>query len=864
MKPSPVSGKSLLPAVILILLCIRCSLFAESTRTHYCYYKKPVPISYDTSTLLISVESGGKKDMITNRLAGLGIAPENLQSMPGKKRYSLKVPERFRERPAYDSLIDALCLEKNIQLVSPIFSSGDDGWIAMSPVIFVGFQMYVENETAEEIIDSMNIGTITDRDWSNMRGVFRIRCYSKNGLQVLETANKLAEMNEVRFAESDLIFTGVSSMIPNDPGFTNGSLWGLHNTGQSGGTSDADMDAPEAWDITIGDPSVKVLIIDVGVQQDHPDINQDPGIDVTSDGPGNGGPLNQYDNHGTPVAGCVSSIINNNLGTIGIAPGCKCVSARTFIGINSSGGWTSEASWTVASLDWAEKNGIRITNNSNYYDSASSVISEKYNQTRSNGMIHFGITGNNSSSSIIWPGTLVSVNAVGAIDRTGNHASWSNYGTGISFTAPGQDIYMPDRTGSAGRDPGDYTTWWGTSFATPYTAGVAALILSHNTALDADQLERIMMDSCVDLGSPGYDTMYGYGLVNAHQALLRATPHEKAAFPDPPDGATDISTIVTMSWAPGTGALFHNVYFGEDFDSVENADPTSPSFQLQTSKEIFEPGKIAGGKVFYWRVDEVKDKAITVKGDVWSFTTKTQPKCVSFWNLDGDARDHIGENHGELHGPIGGMNRCDSSNSAMAFDGVDDYILVPNYSFPNPNKPDFTLAFWFKISDISGSYYQYMISQNGYLENNSMNVYFIDNGAGVAPGQLRTIFVLEDGTTWYNHDTQDVNIPAGLSNGEWHWYTLTISPTEGIGVYIDGDLKTKDISLKGTGYHPGAGLYFGGRSDLDSNRFFGSASNNDGLLDDIRIYDQALSPEEIRWHFQHDRCVVPGVHWSLY
>src|SRR5258708_30548061 len=85
------------------------------------------------------------------------------------------------------------------------------------------------------------------------------------------------------------------------------------------------MKATSAWDITLGSPLVIVLVLDVGVQQDHPDINQVTGKDFTTDAPSNpnGGPFGVYDNHGTWVAGCISGRINNSLRTTRIAPGVQ-------------------------------------------------------------------------------------------------------------------------------------------------------------------------------------------------------------------------------------------------------------------------------------------------------------------------------------------------------------------------------------------------------------------------------------------------------------------------------------------------------------------------------------------------------------
>jgi subtilisin family serine protease len=124
-------------------------------------------------------------------------------------------------------------------------------------------------------------------------------------------------------------------LTPNDPNFT--QLWGLHNTGQTGGTPDADIDAPEAWDITTGSSSVVVFVIDTGVDYNHPDLNanlwRNPG-EIPSNGiddDGNGYVDDIYgidtfyndtdpfdgDGHGTHVSGTIGAIGNNNVGVVG-------------------------------------------------------------------------------------------------------------------------------------------------------------------------------------------------------------------------------------------------------------------------------------------------------------------------------------------------------------------------------------------------------------------------------------------------------------------------------------------------------------------------------------------------------------------
>ncbi|MEE8418027.1 MAG: S8 family serine peptidase [candidate division Zixibacteria bacterium] len=225
------------------------------------------------------------------------------------------------------------------------------------------------------------------------------------------------------------------------------------------------------------------------------------------------------------MAGAVSAIINNNLGTVGIAPGCPTISARCYIsvvGSPCSGNWNANYSWTSDALNWGFSQGSKISNNSNGFGSPSSTVTARYTATYNGGMVHFASAGNNNSSSISYPANLSNVNAISALHTSGNRAGFSNFGAGISVSAPGEHIYLPDRTGSAGYSFTDYTYINGTSFASPYTAGVAALMLSQNPALTPAVLESRLRCSAVDYGAPGFDIYYGDGFVNAYNALTYA------------------------------------------------------------------------------------------------------------------------------------------------------------------------------------------------------------------------------------------------------------------------------------------------------------------------------------------------------
>ena len=418
--------------------------------------------------------------------------------------------------------ISRLLQDERVQFATQVFATPTGELVVPTPELLVGLAQGLDEDLAQQglrhELDELGVTAHLDALGTQGTRMRRLRTGLRSGEQALALCAALARCDSLRFAEIDVVFEGHAALVPNDTLF--GLQWGLENNGQSGGTVDMDMDMSAAWDITTGDSSVLITIIDVGVQQDHPDLNLILGVDVTNQpGTGDGGPQNAFDNHGTPVAGCATAIINNMVGVSGVAPDCRSFSVRTMVTIDGLGTWNSTASWTVDALVAAQGIGSRITNNSNWYGFSSFAINTEYSASRAAGLVHFASAGNFSSIQVSYPARLSSVNAVAAIDRQGVKASFSNYGADLIFTAPGIDIETTDRTGTDGYLAGDYLQDQGTSFSSPYVAGIAALLLSQSPALTVDEVEQTLILSCLDLGTPGFDEDNGWGLPNALRSL---------------------------------------------------------------------------------------------------------------------------------------------------------------------------------------------------------------------------------------------------------------------------------------------------------------------------------------------------------
>ncbi len=411
---------------------------------------------------------------------------------------------------------------------APLFVDDFGGPLFPTPSILMRFVAGTTPAQQQHVIDGLIAGAdarvVEGPTWAGLSNAWKLALDTRDGDGVIALANALSDRDDVRFAAPNWVFSGRAAATTDDPLLPD--AWALENTGQIiegvAGVPDEDMDVVEAWDTTFGDPSVIVVVLDTGVEQDHPDINQLPGADFVYESSG-GDAFNICDNHGTPVAGLISGIANNGIGAVGVAPNCLSASARTFITDTTfcNGSWTTFFEATPNALAWAESIGARVTNNSNSYGFTDAATEDKYAQTRDDGMVHFAAAGNASSSTISYPSSLPTVVSVAATTNTGVLASFSNFGVGLGMSAPGVDVIAADRTGSDGYDISDYTYFGGTSGATPLAAGVAALLLSEAPHLTAPQVEDLLFATCVDKGTPGYDLTFGHGVVNAEAVLLQ-------------------------------------------------------------------------------------------------------------------------------------------------------------------------------------------------------------------------------------------------------------------------------------------------------------------------------------------------------
>jgi len=344
--------------------------------------------------------------------------------------------------------------------------------------------------------------------------------------------------------DAGLEYFAYTQAVPNDSLYT--TNWGHNNTGQGpgGGGSGWDSDAQLAWDQAqgYGSSSIIIAIIDTGVDTAHPDLRLVTGYDYGDNDPN---PMDDSSKpgHGTACAGVAAAKANNGIGVAGIAGGCSVMPLKV---ANSNGdlGFTA----ITNAITHAADNGARVISLSLGAEGGTGegdIPSTDYalEYAYSEGVVIFAATANSNAPAIAYPSNHNKVISVGASSPTGQRKSpsssdgeywWgSNYGIDIPDHQGSVDIMAPtilpttDITGSGnGYDiNSDYYMWFnGTSCACPYAAGVAALILSLKPTLTPAQVWDIMKNSATDMtidGGAGWDRYTGYGMVNAHRALLQ-------------------------------------------------------------------------------------------------------------------------------------------------------------------------------------------------------------------------------------------------------------------------------------------------------------------------------------------------------
>jgi thermitase len=366
---------------------------------------------------------------------------------------------------------------------------------------------------------------------------------------------------DVEYAQLDGFMTAF--YVPDDTRF--GEMWGMTK-----------IRAPEAWDVTRSSNTVKIAILDTGIYGSNSEREGPDGVVGHADlrtkvvlhaNLSTASTTDDFLNHGTHVAGTAAATTNNGTGVVGVGHDAVILNGKV---LDDLGGGSD--STIVNGIVWAADNGAHVINLSlGYYGPCSAAIQDAVNYAWARGSVIVVAAGNNGST----PGSNLTLCdntlSVGATDQMDAKASFSSWGPAVDVAAPGVDILSTNRLGT-------YSSFSGTSMASPHVAGLAALVWASGATTNAEVVSKITSTS-VTTASTGVH--WTYGRVDARAAVEPPPP------PPPPEinwaanNSTDFNgdhmtdfglyrgrtPLDSLWYSPGSGgATAFQIYFGDTSD----------------------------------------------------------------------------------------------------------------------------------------------------------------------------------------------------------------------------------------------------------------------------------------------------------
>ncbi|MFZ3578292.1 S8 family serine peptidase [Virgibacillus sp. DJP39] len=303
-----------------------------------------------------------------------------------------------------------------------------------------------------------------------------------------EAIKSIEELPSVKWVERDYIVTTDAQVVD----------WGYSETIVSG-----------TMELGLTGAGVKIGIIDTGINSNHPDLQVAGGQSFVAEESG----FQDLNGHGTHVAGIIGAQ-NNLIGMVGVAPNAQIYAIKS---LDQSG--QGRQTDIIAGIEWAIKQQLDIVNLSITTSNSSIALQKAIEAADQAGLLIVAASGNDETGTgqigtdIMYPARYPEVIGVGSINKELTKSVFSYAGSSLSFAAPGEAVYSTYEN--------NYTRLSGTSMATPYVSGVIALYKEAYPYMNTDQIKSVLAKQATDLGVPGRDTQYGYGLVQSPDNYYR-------------------------------------------------------------------------------------------------------------------------------------------------------------------------------------------------------------------------------------------------------------------------------------------------------------------------------------------------------
>ncbi|MBC7231156.1 MAG: peptidase S8 [Actinobacteria bacterium] len=385
------------------------------------------------------------------------------------------------------------------------------------------------------------------------------------GVDELEAARRLLSSPLVKMAEPNVVFRAAET-VPDDPLYS--QQWNLR--GEYG------VGAPAAWDLQRGSSDLTLAVVDTGMDYTHPDLagRRIGGWDYYN---GDSDPWDD-NGHGTMVAGIACSNSDNGTGMAGLDWRARVMPLKA-LGANGEGSLDS----VVNSIMHAANYDADVINMSLTSSTYSQELAYAVEYAHSRGCMMVAAVGNEGDSRINYPAGLAQVIGVGSTDLSGSRSYFSNHNSSVDLAAPGERIIGPVPGGR-------YERGSGTSEASPHVAAAALLLLAQFPAATADEIWQRLKSGARDMGTPGYDEYYGWGLLDVNASLRSPL----VTITSPPEYSYPEAGKVAAS-AQASGASITHLELWVKGELVESYALPVPASSVTHSFESWDLSQLTAG-----------------------------------------------------------------------------------------------------------------------------------------------------------------------------------------------------------------------------------------------------------------------------
>ena len=481
---------------------------------------------------------------------------------------------------------------------SIIYKTSDGFKVMVLPRIVVSLH---EGITIDRVLNLFDGDIIIER---HEKDRYILACKMNSSEKVLKAIKRISEVPGIKYFEPEICFESRR----NNTYYS--QQYYLNNTN----SSEVDINVVPAWNITTGSSSITVAVVDEGVEHNHEDIGGRVLNGYTiRNSTGYGEPQNEDESsekaHGTACAGIIAAT-NNNIGIRGIASNVKILPINIEPDYDEGLGTNIEIAdailWTYPKSDVISCS-FSLLDSDDIHSAINSALTLGRN---GKGCVFVAASGNygEAYNNVSCPARYSGVIAVGAVKKDGTIWPYSQGGNNLDVVAPSGliwlfgDVVTTDRMAPKGYNPNSNytTTFGGTSAACPQVAGVAALMLSVNPNLTNSQVTSILQSTASDLGSTGFDTTYGYGLVDAFRAVCHALPLTISGPTSITSSATysvtNLPSCLSISWSLNDS--YYNQYcLQQNSPSPNQCTITNSSNQAMSSATLTATIKYGGSTV---------------------------------------------------------------------------------------------------------------------------------------------------------------------------------------------------------------------------------------------------------------------------